>query len=233
MFLIYGENLMFEFANELSTVLVRLGLAVLLSGIIGIERGKSRHPAGMRTHILVCVGACLVMLTNAYLHAVYGGASDPGRFGAQVVTGVGFLGVGTILMTGNKIKGLTTAAGLWASAALGLAIGAGFYSAAVVAAVLIFISLGVLDKSEDFLYKRSRLVSLYVEMRDFPSYREFMKGIKAAGIKIHESHVSQAPGVLSGSVPFFILLERPRKKAREAFIVELNDIDGVYIIEEV
>ena len=108
-----------------------------------------------------------------------------------------------------------------------------FNSAAVVAAVLIFLSLGVLDKLEDFLYKKSRLVSLYMEMRDFPSYREFVKKIKEAGVKIHESHVSQAPGVLSGSVPFFMLLERPREKTREAFIIELNDIDGVYIIEEV
>lgn len=107
------------------SISTRLLLAVLFGGIIGLERGSNRHPAGFRTHILVCVGATLAMMTNQYITEFFD-TTDPARLGAQVITGVGFLGVGTILVTGkNRIKGLTTAAGLWASACLGLALGIG------------------------------------------------------------------------------------------------------------
>ena len=113
------------------SITFRLLTATLAGGIIGLERGANRHPAGFRTHILVCLGATLAMLTNQYIIEILGIPSDPARLGAQVITGVGFLGVGTIFVTGrSKIKGLTTAAGLWASASLGLAIGIGFYSGA-------------------------------------------------------------------------------------------------------
>ena len=125
------------------SVILRLFLAVLYGGIIGLERGASKHPPGFRTHILVCVGATLAMLTNQYIceTGLYSPA-DPSRLGAQVITGVGFLGVGTILVTGGqKIKGLTTAAGLWASACIGLALGIGFYSGAIAAGILVFVSL--------------------------------------------------------------------------------------------
>ena len=126
---------------NLLSVSLRLILALLFGGIIGLERGSNRHPAGFRTHILVCVGAALAMMTNQFILQQFD-TGDPARLGAQVITGVGFLGVGTILVTGrHKIKGLTTAAGLWASACLGLAIGIGFYSGAIVAALIIFISL--------------------------------------------------------------------------------------------
>ena len=118
----------FLYEINLLSVSLRLILALLFGGIIGLERGSNRHPAGFRTHILVCVGAALAMMTNQFILQQFD-TGDPARLGAQVITGVGFLGVGTILVTGrHKIKGLTTAAGLWASACLGLAIGIGFYS---------------------------------------------------------------------------------------------------------
>ena len=113
----------------LIAVLVRIIVSFVLGGMLGMERGLKQRPAGLRTYMLVCVGACMIMLTNQYVVQVYPGG-DPVRMGAQVVSGIGFLGAGTIIVTRhNQIKGLTTAAGLWAAAAVGLATGIGFYEA--------------------------------------------------------------------------------------------------------
>ena len=119
-------------------VILRIVVAVIFGGIIGLERGMKNRPAGLRTYMLVCVGACLVMLTNQYLFQVTQ-TGDPMRLGAQVVSGIGFLGAGTIVVTKhNQIKGLTTAAGLWSAAGVGLALGVGFYEAAVAAGFAVF-----------------------------------------------------------------------------------------------
>ena len=108
------------------SIVLRLALAIICGGIIGIERGRKGRTAGFRTHVLVCIGAALTVLTNQYMMQYFGGG-DPARLGAQVINGIGFLGTGTILITEQReVKGLTTAAGLWASACMGLAIGAGF-----------------------------------------------------------------------------------------------------------
>lgn len=136
------------------SISLRLLLAVLFGGVIGLERDVHRHTAGFRTHILVCVGAALAMLTNQYISDVWGSDTDPARIGAQVIAGVGFLGVGTILVTGRThIRGLTTAAGLWASACLGLAVGIGFYEGALIGAALILIVLGLLPRLEQRIFR--------------------------------------------------------------------------------
>jgi len=130
--------------SELEVVL-RLILSAIIGGAIGIEREASNRPAGFRTHILVSVGSTLIMLVSAY---GMGESADPGRIAAQVVSGIGFLGAGTILRTGNHIKGLTTAASLWVCAGIGLAIGAGFYLGGVVTAAIVLISLVALGNVE-------------------------------------------------------------------------------------
>lgn len=126
-------------------ILARLLLSALIGGIIGIEREASNRPAGFRTHILVSVGSTLLMLVSIY--SVPEGA-DQARIAAQVVSGIGFLGAGTILRTGNHIKGLTTAASLWVCAGIGLAIGSGFYFGGLVTALIVLLSLMVLSKVE-------------------------------------------------------------------------------------
>ena len=124
----YGYDLIA--LNEV-TMLLRLVLATVCGGLLGFERTKKRRAAGIRTYILVCQGACAAMMTGQFVY-LYVGSTDVSRIGAQVVSGIGFLGAGTILMTGyHKIRGLTTAAGLWATACMGLALGAGFYLGAL------------------------------------------------------------------------------------------------------
>ena len=139
------------------SVLARLALAVVLGGLIGLERETEGKPAGMRTHALVCLGSALFMLISIRSPEFFPGAKtvDPGRIAAGVVTGIGFLGAGTILRASGSVKGLTTAASIWAVAAIGLAVGVGYYITAVVATAL---ALGVLHLPEGIarLLRRSR-----------------------------------------------------------------------------
>jgi putative Mg2+ transporter-C (MgtC) family protein len=124
-------------------VIIRLILSILLSGFIGLERQIHRRTAGLRTHILVCLGSCLIMLTSLYVFDIYKDKVplDPVRIAAGVITGIGFLCAGTIIRYGEAVKGLTTAASLWVVAAIGLAVGCGFYSGAVISAILTLITL--------------------------------------------------------------------------------------------
>jgi putative Mg2+ transporter-C (MgtC) family protein len=147
-------------------LVVRLGLAALLGSAIGIERERLRWAAGLRTHMLVCVGSCLAMIVSAYgFSGVLGPhvVLDPSRVAAQVVSGVGFLGAGSIILRNEVVKGLTTAASLWTVAALGLAVGGGLYIPAAAAAVIVLLILIALKPVEDRLWK-TRSVSL-VELR--------------------------------------------------------------------
>lgn len=131
-------------ANEYLAVLLRLVCALVFGGIIGFERANSKHDAGLRTHIIVCLGATSVMIVSQLIHLYYGGISDLTRLGAQVISGIGFLGVGCIIVTRNRIRGLTTAAGLWTTGCLGLVIGAGFLEVAATMFTLIMLTAFVL-----------------------------------------------------------------------------------------
>ncbi len=127
---------------------IKMVLAVIFSGVIGYEREHSHRPAGFRTHILVAVGSTLVMMTSKYVFLEYQGIVnvDPTRLGAQVISGIGFLGAGTILREGFSVKGLTTAASLWAVSCIGLAVGAGYYVGALVTTLVIYITLNTLKR---------------------------------------------------------------------------------------
>ena len=139
-----------------SQIIIRLILSVLLSGLIGLERQIHRRTAGLRTHILVSLGSCLIMLTSLYVFDIYKNitAMDPTRIAAGVITGIGFLGAGAIIREREKegVKGLTTAASLWVVAAIGLAVGCGFYSAAIFTTVLTVIVLLFLRRVEAVIF---------------------------------------------------------------------------------
>lgn len=219
---------------NLFTITLRLLLAGIFGGIIGLERGASRHPAGFRTHILVCLGATLAMLTNQFIIEVMGVFSDPARMGAQVITGVGFLGVGTIFVTGrSKIKGLTTAAGLWASACLGLALGIGFYSGAFIAGILIFISLAVLPKVESYFYSHSRVLDVYVELESIEALRALKRDLTEKDVHLVESSLSKLEPVIHGAVCLNIALRLPKGLDHGEVLEYLNDYEAVYVVEEV
>ena len=130
------------------STITRLGLALILGSLIGLEREKKRRSAGLRTHILVCVGSALIMLVSIYLHDFYGEKGDPGRIAAGVITGIGFLGAGTIIRSKEGIRGLTTAASIWISAGIGLAAGAGYFSAATAATIIALLTLYMLKRYE-------------------------------------------------------------------------------------
>lgn len=224
-----------DFLYELNiySIAIRLSLAVLLGGIIGLERGATRHPAGFRTHILVCMGAALAMLTNQFIYDTFSTVVDPARMGAQVITGVGFLGVGTILVTANKkIKGLTTAAGLWASACLGLAAGIGFYDGAMLGGIAVFISLALLPKVENFFYLRSGVINVYVEVTDFEGFKAFMESLQTQKITVIETDLSQPNPLTPGGIAFVLSLKLPRGRKSAQVIEILSEPEFVTYIEE-
>lgn len=159
--------------NVLS-MLVRLVLAMLIGFLIGYEREKLGRPAGLRTHILVCVGACMTSLIGIYIW-MQDPQSDPLRISAQVISGIGFLGVGTIMVRGNNhITGLTTAATLWTTASLGIAIGFGFYEAALICALIVTITTGILCKLEDDKKKKNRKFYFYAEIENVSDVNEII-----------------------------------------------------------
>ncbi|UKS27236.1 MgtC/SapB family protein [Paenibacillus sp. HWE-109] len=153
-------------------ITIRLVLALLLGGLIGFEREVSSHAAGLRTHILVCVGSSLVMLLSMYGFSAFVNEVnvrlDPSRLAAQVISGIGFLGAGTIMFNGRSITGLTTAASLWVVAGIGLAVGAGFYYPAVLACFMVLISLWILNKVELKYFNGKKIRVLKIQASDQP-----------------------------------------------------------------
>ncbi|MBQ8767876.1 MAG: MgtC/SapB family protein [Clostridia bacterium] len=166
---------------------VKLGITTLLSGIIGFEREHSHRPAGFRTHILVAVGSALVMLTSVFIYGDDATTGDVTRMSAQVLSGIGFLGAGTIIREGFSVKGLTTAASLWAVACIGIAVGAGFYAGAFVATVVIYLTLNSLKR---FVVRGSTGKLIFIEIKDVATQiPEITKTIKQCGGKIHSMEV--------------------------------------------
>ena len=170
-------------------ILLRIATAVILGGMIGRERGMKNRPAGLRPYMLVCLGACVVMIINQYAYQVYD-TGDPVRLGAQVVSGIGFLGAGTIIVTShNQIKGLTTAAGLWASACIGLAVGIGLYEAAILAGVSVYVVLTVLHNWDFRMRSRTKIADLYIELHQGVSLGSFIR--KARGMNLELSNMQR------------------------------------------
>ena len=223
-------NLLEEF-NTVS-IIVRIFLAMMLGGLIGMEREKSRRPAGFRTHILVCVGACMTALIGLYVWNIMGDITDPMRISAQVISGIGFLGVGTILVKENDhITGLTTAAGLWTTAAIGIACGYGFYIAAFVGTLVVAITAAILFKLEKGTRRRNSVRSIYLEIAGTEAVNEytdwFWTELKAKNVMIMapRSAIKHNVGVevilsVDDEKEVHSLLEKIRAKDRIDFAIE-------------
>jgi putative Mg2+ transporter-C (MgtC) family protein len=208
-------------------VILRLIVATAFGGLIGLERESHKRPAGFRTHILVCVGSALIMIISQYAFLEFSGklGYDPGRIAAQVISGIGFLGAGTILREGSTIKGLTTAASLWVVAGIGLAVGTGFYVSAAVTTGLVVIVLVVFDRFER-RFIASRRDTLFVHVSDRPGQLGAIASILGRyGVSIREVDMetlgeeSEAAINLSLEVPFSVPKDR--------LLSEITEVDGV------
>ena len=179
----------------LLSVAVRMLLAVLCGGAIGIEREYKRRPAGFRTHILICLGAAMTTLTSQYLYLVMGLFTDMARLGAQVVAGIGFIGAGTIIVTRRqRVKGLTTAAGLWTAAIVGLAIGGGFYEGGIATTLLVLLAELVFSRLEYRILANAPEINLYIEYRDRATLDELLHLYREQGLKVVNLEITRSKG---------------------------------------
>ena len=182
------------------TVFLRLLLAMFFGAVIGLERGKQGRAAGMRTHVLVCLGAALTAMIGYYSIYELGTSNDPLRIGAQVISGIGFLGAGMIFVKGRfQITGLTTAAGLWTSAAIGLALGAGFYEGAVITFICAVLTVTVMHRLEYKINKRYSRFGIYVEIKSDEFVRKTIDFMQA-NFKISDVQVTAPRSGTSGNV---------------------------------
>lgn len=213
-------------------IAVRLVLAVLCGGVIGLERETKRRAAGFRTHVLICIGAALTTLTSQFL-VRNGFNTDPARLGAQVIAGMGFIGAGTIIVTSRRqVKGLTTAAGLWTAAIIGLAIGIGYYEAALVAVAFVLLSEVVLSKLEYFIVSTARTMNVYIEFGDTKNLDNIVSQLAEHNMTITDIEYTKSR---SGDVshPTAILSIRFRKKTvHEDVMTMLAELPGVLSVEE-
>ncbi|MGF7145396.1 putative Mg2+ transporter-C (MgtC) family protein [Anaerotaenia torta] len=229
---------MFEFSMDLSSVndasiVIRLLMSILCGGIIGYERGRAGRPAGLRTHILVCLGSTLAILTNQYVYEKYG-VSDPTRLGAQVISGIGFLGAGTIIVTGrHQVKGLTTAAGLWATACMGLAIGVGFYKAAIVGCLLIFFSTVVLHRLDNYMLSKSKNLDVYLEFGKLALITNVLDNLRQLDLNIESVEMVKPTYGSDASSAAIMTLRLRKKKMRMDVITRISQIEGIVFAEEI
>ena len=233
-----------DYLRDLNTasVFIRLILALILGGLIGLDRALRHRPAGPRTYALVCVGAALTMVLSQYEYVMLttdwapmaeavGLKTDVSRFGAQVINGIGFLGAGTVIATNQqKVKGLTTASGLWASACL---VGSGFYEAAIFAFLLILVTMWLLRPLEEVIIERSRNINIYVEFRSIADMGEILKTIKDQDINIFDMDIHHGKEQIVQKPNAVLYLRMPHRAPHHELITLLSDLDEVYTVKEI
>lgn len=204
------------------SIATRIILSVVLSGIIGWERSKSGRAAGLRTHILVCLGACVVSLTGLYLKHQYG--ADPSRIAAQVISGIGFLGTGTILVKKeSEIVGLTTAACIWSTGCIGIALGYGLYWIALLAAVLCFVIMKKMAAWEQGVKQQGIVFRVYGELHDASQTNEFLSEIENADIHISDIKFTDAKSKVVNGIAFVATISADSNKDKKSIIQLMND----------
>ena len=228
-------NLIFENLRGISmqALLIKTVLALLIGGVLGIERGRKRRPAGFRTFMLVCFGSMVVMTTNMYVFS-YLKVSDPVRLGAQVVSGIGFLGAGMIITNSNKnqVSGITTAASLWTAACLGLAVGIGFYELAVIGFFAVLLINSWLQTLENYLLMNSRIIRLYIEYNSDKPISALVDFSRDNRYDVLDLQIKRSK--LNIEITTIILLLRSEvKRSHDEIIHSWQIIEGVQFIEEI
>lgn len=212
-------------------IALRIFSAVILGGLIGLERGLKNRAAGLRTHMLVCVGSCLIMVTNQFIYQVTG-SGDPVRMGAQVISGIGFLGAGTIMVTRrSQVKGLTTAAGLWTAAGVGLALGIGFYEAAVIGSLAIFVVMTLMQKMDNRVHRKTKDFDLFVELSPTLSFGDFLRKMRELEIEVAEVQKESSADADSGNRAYLLAMRTKVRRLHMDVLEEIQAIDGVYYTE--
>ena len=212
-----------------ASMVMRMAAALIVGVVVGIDRGMKRRGAGVKTHVLVCLGSAVVMMTGEYLHLKYPGHADISRMGAQVISGVGFLGVGTIIVTGrNQIRGLTTAAGLWACACLGLAIGIGYVEGALVAFGMVLITLKLLTRLDVWVHKYAKVFDLYLEFPNNKCVSQFVQELhrRVASFELGKSKIKgEGPNAI-------ICVEVQDRNKKEKVLADIRSLPYITYVEE-
>lgn len=225
----------FQSLRELNmlSLSLRMLLAVVCGGLVGLEREYKRRPAGFRTHILICLGAAMTTLTSQFLLFVMNYPTDIARLGAQVIAGIGFIGAGTIIVTRRqRVKGLTTAAGLWASAIVGLALGAGFYEGALIATALILLAELLFSKLEYRILASSPEINIYMEYSHPAELDGVLKLLRRRNISILSMEITRSDRSAERNACVIFSLRLSRKTPPNALIEEMNKCDGVLLVQE-
>lgn len=220
--------------TSMASIALRMVLALVCGGIIGIEREFKRRPAGFRTHILICLGAAMTTLTSQYLLLNRGYYTDPSRLGAQVIAGVGFIGAGTIIVTAHqRVKGLTTAAGLWTAAIVGLTLGAGFYEAGILATVLILLAESLFSKLEYRILRRSPVINLFVEYTDRSTLDDALRLLREKEIKVMNMQITRHTRDDRHNACVLFELRLNKKCTPEQLLSQLRETAGILSAEEI
>ena len=212
---------------DLLGMTIRVLLALVCGGAIGIERTGKRRPAGFRTHILICLGAAMTTATSQYLYIVMHYPISVSRMGAQVIAGVSFIGAGAIIMTKwRRVRGLTTAAGLWVVAIVGLCCGTAFYEGAVYATVLVLIAEVFFSKLEFHLLRDTREITVYAEYIKPSCLEDIVSRCHGLGVKIVDLEITKKSDSGGISCAVLSLLSR-QGTGKEEILQKLADIEGV------
>ena len=226
------------------TMMLRILLAVLCGGLIGLERERKNRPAGFRTYMLTALGATLTVLLSLQLDQMLhgpwrevaesiGATQDVSRFGAEAAKGIGFLGAGTIIITARQqVKGLTTAAGLWASACTGLAVGAGFYECVLIAFAMIFLSIRLFPIVDAYIQENARDINLYMEFYSLGDISTIINQLKSQNVQIYDIDIerNKSGEALHPSAIFSIRLNE--KIPHTQLLSDLAELDCLCVIEE-
>lgn len=219
---------MVDYLQEINyaSIILRIVLAVLFGGLIGFERGRHGSQAGMRTHILVCLGGMLTALVGVYCNQVLGYANDPLRIAAQVVSGIGFLGAGMIIVKSDKmITGLTTAAIMWTTAIIGISVGIGFYSGAFFAMLACLFTAAFLTRVER---KRKKTARIYIEVSDLPSLGKITDDVKTLLPEDCHIEIISPKSAMAGHLGIYVITTS--LKDIETFRKSVESMAGIYFV---
>lgn len=215
------------------SIFLRLFLSVVLGGLLGVERSKKHQAAGVRTFSLVCLGSALIILTNEFICIKCGGG-DTSRMAAQVISGIGFLGAGTIMVTSNnRIKGLTTASCLWISAILGLCIGSGLLVVSIFCFLITMVTLRLLENYNNQFTKHNPLISLYLEVDSKKGIHELRSYAKANYYVIKTIHRKREKPLTRNDLCIAVDMDLVKNINHEQVLIDLDNLESIHYVEEI